>query len=112
MTIVQLAQLEQMEYPPTIKPPLEVHLVADPKIDITVVVNGQPTVVTANPNAPLHTIIPKALAQTNTTGQPPENWELNYEGQVLDVDRKIETFNFPPGVQLFLNLKAGIGGDR
>jgi hypothetical protein len=86
--------------------------VANPQIDITVVVNGQPTVVRANPNAPLHTIIPKALAQTNTTGQPPENWELHYDGNVLDTDRKIESFGFPSGVQVFLNLKAGIGGER
>jgi hypothetical protein len=83
---------------------------AGPQIEITVIVNGQPTMVRANANAPLHTIIPKALHQTNTTGQPPENWDLNYEGSILDTDRKIESFDFPPGVQLFLNLKAGIGG--
>ena len=82
----------------------------DPHIDITVIVNGQPTVVRANPSAPLLTVIPKALEQTHTTGQPPENWELNYEGKVLDPAQKIESFQFPAGAQLFLNLKAGIGG--
>lgn len=33
------------------------------EMDITVVVNGQPTTVKANLNAPLRTIIPKALEQ-------------------------------------------------
>lgn len=81
------------------------------KIELTVIVNGQPTGVEANLNAPLHTIVPKALEQTGNTGQPPENWELrDSAGNLLDGSRKIETFGFEPGTHLFLNLKAGIGG--
>jgi len=81
------------------------------QVDITVVVNGQPTVVRANPEAPLETIIPKALEQTGNTGQPPDNWELrDAAGTLLDVRQKIESFHFPPNVHLFLNLKAGVGG--
>jgi hypothetical protein len=85
--------------------------VAGNKIDIEVIVNGQPTTVGANKNAPLHTVIPKALAQTGNSGQPPENWELrDVAGVLLEVDKKIEEFSFPAGVKLFLNLKAGVGG--
>jgi len=81
------------------------------KIAITVVVNGQPTIVEANPEAPLRTIIPIALEQTGNTGQPPENWELrDAAGVELDVAKKIEDFQFPADVRLFLNLKAGVGG--
>ena len=47
------------------------------KISITVVVNGQPTVVDAAQDAALGTIIPDALRQTENTGQPAENWELS-----------------------------------
>jgi Protein of Unknown function (DUF2604) len=84
---------------------------ADPNIAIVVVVNGEPTTVEANPNAPLHTIIPKALAATGNVGQPPENWDLrDADGNVLDTDRKIESFGWVAGVRLFLSLKAGIGG--
>jgi len=82
------------------------------KIVLTVIVNGVSTEVDANLNAPLHTIIPKALQQTNNTGQPPDKWELKDEnGSVLDVSKKIEEFNFPEGTKLFLSLKAGVGGD-
>jgi hypothetical protein len=84
----------------------------DEKIDIAVVVNGQVTIVDANPNSPLGTIIPKALHQTNNKGQPPENWELrDANGVLLDLSKKIRDFNFPAHVRLFLNLKAGVGGD-
>ena len=83
----------------------------DNQLQIEVIVNGQPTTVRANKNAPLHTIIPKALAQTGNAGQPPENWELrDAAGVLLPPDKKIEEFNFPAGVKLFLNLKAGVGG--
>ena len=78
---------------------------------ITVVVNGEPTDVEVNENAPLKTLVAKALAQTNNTGQGPESWELrDAAGGELDMSRKIETYGFPADVKLFLNLKAGIGG--
>ena len=81
------------------------------KETITVVVGGTPTEVDANKNAPLHTLIPKALEQTGNQGQPPQNWELkDVNGVLLDVNKKIGDFNFPAGVTLFLSLKAGIGG--
>jgi hypothetical protein len=81
------------------------------KIDLVVVVNGTPTVVTANLNAPLHSIIGKALEQTNNSGQPAENWELrDGAGQILDPDAKIGTFGFSSDTRLFLNLRAGVGG--
>lgn len=83
----------------------------DNEIDLTIVVNGQPTVVRANKNAPLRTLIPRALEQTGNSGQPPDNWELrDAAGALLPLDQKIGEFNFPGDVRLFLNLKAGIGG--
>jgi hypothetical protein len=84
---------------------------AGPQIAIVVVVNGEPTTVEVNPNAPLHTVIPKALHATGNVGQPPENWELrDVGGNLLDTSQKTESFGFEPGVRLFLSLKAGIGG--
>ena len=81
------------------------------KISITVVVNGQPTVVDTIVSDPLGTVIPDALRQTGNSGQPPENWELrDADGTLLDLDKKIEDYGFPPKVRLFLNLKAGVGG--
>ena len=81
------------------------------EIDITVVVNGQPTTVAGNVHAALRTIIPRALEQTGNVGQPVENWELrDTAGQVLDGDRKLSELGLATGATLFLNLKAGVGG--
>lgn len=84
---------------------------SDNQVQLEIVVNGQPTIVDANINAPLRTVIPKALHDTGNAGQPAENWELRDSGGVLlPLDQKIEDFHFQPGVKLFLNLKAGVGG--
>jgi hypothetical protein len=81
------------------------------KITLTVVVNGDSVEVEGNSNAPLHTIIPKALTESGNVGQPPENWELKDEaGNVLDVGKKIEEYGFTAGIKLFLSLKAGAAG--
>ena len=83
----------------------------DKKVDLAVVVNGQPTVVAANLNAGLESIIGKALEQTGNSGQPAENWELrDAGGALLDLHTKIRDHHFPADVRLFLNLKAGLGG--
>jgi len=82
-----------------------------PKLTLEIVVNGTPTQVESNPEAPLLTVVPIALQQTNNVGQPPDNWELrDSSGNLLDLHAKIESFGFGAGVRLFLNLKAGIGG--
>lgn len=82
------------------------------KITLTIVVNGEPVSVEANINAPLHTVIAKALAESGNVGQPPENWELKDEaGNVLDASKKIEDVSLTAGVKLFLSLKAGAAGD-
>jgi Protein of Unknown function (DUF2604) len=81
------------------------------KITLAVVVNGQSTNVEANPEGPLRTIIEPALQQTGNAGQPPDNWELrDVNGTLLDLQKKIEDFQFPANARLFLNLKAGVGG--
>jgi hypothetical protein len=81
------------------------------KILLTVIVNGEPTDVHADADQPLGSIIPVALAQTHTQGQPPDNWELrDAAGKILDVHERIGAYHFAPGTRLFLSLKAGVGG--
>lgn len=80
-------------------------------IDLNVVVNGQPTLVKANTEAPLSTVVEHALQQSGNSGQPISNWELRDSGgQILDLSRKVESYNLQSGATLFLNLKAGVGG--
>jgi predicted nucleotide-binding protein (sugar kinase/HSP70/actin superfamily) len=81
------------------------------KIDLTVIVNGQPTIVEVNHNALLEKVVEKALHQTHTKGQPAEAWEIrDAAGVALELGKKVGEFGFLPGTQLFLNLKAGVGG--
>ncbi|MEE8106174.1 MAG: DUF2604 domain-containing protein [Planctomycetota bacterium] len=83
----------------------------DNKTLFNLVVNGTSTSVEQNNNAPLKSIIGKALEQTGNTGQPQENWEVRDEaGNVLDLERKIGEFGFADGVKLFISLKTGVAG--
>jgi hypothetical protein len=78
---------------------------------LTIIVNGVPAVVERNANAPLNSLVEKALNETGNVGQPIENWEMrDAAGAVLDLSRKIGEFDFPDDVKLFLSLKAGVGG--
>ena len=81
------------------------------KEKLIIVVNGHPTEVEVNENAPIRTVIPKALEKSGNTGRPPEDWQLTDEdGNPLDLGRKIEDFGFASGVTLVLSLRAGAGG--
>jgi hypothetical protein len=83
----------------------------DEKAHLAVIVNGTLTLVVVDPEVHLTVVIEKALAQTNNHGQPPANWELRDEaGAVFDPHRTVESYHFAHGIKLFLNLKAGVGG--
>ncbi len=85
----------------------------DRKIQLSVIVNGTVTVVETQSKTHLITVITKALTQTGNHGQPPENWELRDEaGAVLDPQRTTDSYHLVSGTKLFLNLKAGVGGER
>ena len=77
-------------------------------VEITVVVNGQPTEVAAEENASVESLIEPALRQTGNAGQPADNWELrDQQGNDVKPSHKVRQY---VGQTLFLNLKAGVGG--
>lgn len=83
----------------------------DNSFDIKVVVNGQAVEVKANENAPLQTIVNKALEAGGTAGQNPDSWQLTDEdGKVLDPAMKVGLAGIGAGMTLFLSLKAGAAG--
>lgn len=85
----------------------------EPTFVLVFVVNGRDVVLDdVNPSWPLHTARNKAIAKSNSTGRPPDEWEIRDEGdQVLDPNRKISTFAFKSGTKLFLNVRVGGGGN-
>lgn len=84
-----------------------------PKEDVViVVVNGAATSVNIHGNPSLLDVVETALAQTQNSGQPVENWELRGpdDAPILDLAVKIKKLNLGMDDRLFLNLRAGIGG--
>ena len=81
------------------------------KILIIFIVNGVDVPVEVNLNAPIKTGRNKALALSNNTGRPPEEWEIhNDAGQPLDPEAKAGELGLKERDRLFLNLKVGAGG--
>ncbi|MCP1838775.1 MULTISPECIES: DUF2604 domain-containing protein [unclassified Bradyrhizobium] len=80
-------------------------------VRITMVVNGQPVVVEAEPQEKLAEVRQKALKETQNLAQPPENWEIKDEaGTLLDPEKRVAEYHFGKEVTLFLSLKAGAAG--
>lgn len=86
---------------------------ADKQIEFTIVVNGQPVPVKVFIYDEVRVAVKQALDESNNSGQPLANWELrDASGHVLDTGRKIANSDIKEGAKLFLNLKAGVGGDN
>ncbi len=84
-----------------------------PDYFLVVIVNGVPVEIPTNPNAALVSVIAKALSESNNSGLPPENWILTTEaGKKLEPTDKPAALGLASGTKLFLNLKAGVGGQR
>lgn len=81
------------------------------KINIVFVINGVDAAVEANTNEPLKAARNKALAQSNNTGRPVDDWQVTTEpGDLLDPEKKIEELGVQDGVRLLLTLAVGAGG--
>jgi hypothetical protein len=78
---------------------------------LTVNVAGEVVQVQADPTRPLWNVMNQAFAAAGRLGEPWENWELrDSTGRFLDRKVVLSEFGLHPGVTLFLNMKAGIGG--
>jgi hypothetical protein len=81
------------------------------QISLTFIVNGTETKIDkVNINEPLHVAVQRALDQTGNSGRPIGDWQVIYNDQTLDINRKIVEYNLPDGAIIFLSLKAGQGG--
>jgi hypothetical protein len=82
------------------------------KIDIAVVVNGHPVPFDKiNVKTVLRELVERALKESGNSGQPIDNWELrDAGGQILELHRTLAHYGITNGAQLFLSLKAGVGG--
>jgi hypothetical protein len=85
---------------------------ANDKESVVVVVNGAATVVAFHGNPTLLEIVTQALGQTQNSGQPVENWELRAPDgtPLLDLTVHVKKLDLADNAELFLNLRAGIGG--
>lgn len=81
------------------------------KIEIVVVVSGQPERLTIHEHERLEHIVREALKRSGNEGQPPSDWELRTEGgQLLDQAQTVGQAHVENGQTLFLSPKAGAGG--
>lgn len=80
------------------------------KINLVFLISPKTYPVDANVNAPLKVARDKALRDADQTARPADEWETRYDGQVLDVSRKVEDLGLADGAQLELTVGFGAGG--
>lgn len=80
--------------------------------EIIVVVSGQPERIHVKSNEHLEKVVREALKRSGNHGQAPSEWELRLEsGVLLDLHLTIAAAHIKGGTTLFLNPKAGAGGE-
>lgn len=83
----------------------------DNKIDLVVVVSGEPIDVDVNPNQKAEQILREALRRSGNEGRPLEEWELKREdGSLIDPSVRVSELGLADGTRLFLSPKASAGG--
>jgi len=81
-------------------------------INVHVVVSGQATTIKVNVNQTAEHLVKEALRESGNKGQPPSEWELRTsDGTLIDQSLKIQAAGIVDGATLFLNPRAGAGGE-
>lgn len=83
---------------------------ANQKLNLTFVVNGNSIPETVNGNQPLHSVLGKLLAAAGVPDPDPARWEFKYNDQLLDPGKKFEELGLDGVTPIFVNLKAGAVG--
>lgn len=82
------------------------------KISVQVVVSGQATTIEVNVNQSVEHLVKEALRESGNKGQPASDWELRTsDGTLIDQSLTILAAGIKEGATLFLNPRAGAGGD-
>jgi len=77
---------------------------------VKVVVDGVPYKVEYKEEELVGVLIPRALEEAGNIGRPEDQWQLKYDGKVLDLKEKLGTLKLPKDAVLFLSLEAGTLG--
>jgi len=81
-------------------------------ITLVFIVNGvEYPIEKVNVNQPLSVSVTKALKDSGNTGRDLNDWQVKWNDDTLDINNKVVFYNLPDGAQLFLSLKAGVGGN-
>jgi hypothetical protein len=84
---------------------------ADKRITIVFIINGQDVPVETNSNAPLKNAVREALRESGNTGREADEWETrDASGVLLETNRKVQELGIVAGSRLFLSLRVGAGG--
>lgn len=70
----------------------------------------QITIDKVNLNQPLKVSVQKAFDESGST-RPLSDYNVLYEGKIIDISQKVETFHFSDGALLIVSLKTGQGGN-
>lgn len=82
-------------------------------ISTHVVVSGQATPITINQNQTAEHLVKEALRESGNKGQPASEWELRTaDGTLIEQALKIDAAGIRDGATLFLNPRAGAGGEH
>jgi hypothetical protein len=85
---------------------------ANPNIDVVVVVSGQEIGVKVNTHQTVDHLVREALKKSGNQGQPPDQWELrSIDGVLIPQNSSIEAAGIIDGAKLFLSPHAGAGGE-
>ena len=85
---------------------------SDKHFEITIIVNGKPFEIKVADDEEIGEAVEEALKDSGNPGQSADRWELRDEsGQTIDTGKKIGESGIKAGAKLFLNLKAGVGGN-
>lgn len=78
--------------------------------NVEVVVDGTPYKVPYNDGTSVKALIREALQLSGNSGRSADEWQVKYDGKVLDEKDKIKDLHLPDSAVLFLSLRAGILG--
>ena len=74
---------------------------------VEVIIGGQPYEMHYREHTTVKELMAEALKKSGDEGRPVDDWQIKYDGRVLDENAKVDSYHLPCDAKLFMSLRAG-----
>ena len=74
---------------------------------VKVIIGGHPYEMHYGEHTTVKELMAEALKKSGEEGRPADDWQIKFDGRILEENAKVDSYHLPCDAELFMSLRAG-----